>query len=302
MTCRSLLIYSLFFFLVACAPAPTEQASPLEPTKAESEAVTPTRTETAKLAIALTKQAPLGSLNKETCLTAGGHIEQLTLESEFLDKPLSYRVYTPPCYYEHTDQRYPVLYLIHGQTYNEDQWDRLGADEAADALIAAGNMPPFLIVMPADASHYTQPAANGFDEAVIEELIPWVDKSYRTLPDRAFRAVGGLSRGASWAIHLALTHADLFGALGGHSPPVFQEDASKMRGWLDAFDAARLPRMWLDIGAGDQEAILSSAIWFEALLNERSLPHEWHLFPGNHSEEYWSSHVELYLRWYAGDW
>ena len=288
----------LLLLLVACVPAALQP--PSEPAPTGESLDTPTATP--ELSIGLTKPAPLGTLDKETCLVAGGAIEQHALASEFLDKALTFRVYTPPCYTEHAEESYPVLYLIHGQTYNDDQWDRLGAGEAADALIAAGDLAPFIIVMPADASHFTQPTASGFDEAVVEELIPWVDLNYRTLADRAHRAVGGLSRGASWAIHLALTHPELFGALGGHSPPVFQEDAPKMRGWLDNLPARLAPRIWLDIGNHDQRAILDSAIWFEGLLNERSLPHEWSLFNGNHSEDYWSNHVELYLLWYAAEW
>jgi enterochelin esterase-like enzyme len=242
------------------------------------------------------------ALGKETCLATGGEVEALEIESELLDHPLALRIYTPPCYDVHTDARYPVLYLIHGQTYNEDQWDRLGADEAADALIADGDLATFIIVMPADESHYTQPSANNFDEAVVEELIPLVDETYRTQADREHRAVGGLSRGASWAIHLALTHPELFGTVAGHSPPVFQEDAPRMRTILDEMPAELRPRIWLDIGQRDQQAILESAIWFEGLLDERDIPHQWSLFEGDHSEEYWSSHVELYLRWYAQDW
>ena len=65
-----------------------------------------------------------------------------------LPLPLSYRIYLPPCYDEMEDARYPVLYLIHGQNFNDDQWDRLGVDESADALIAAEEMSPLLIVMP----------------------------------------------------------------------------------------------------------------------------------------------------------
>ncbi len=241
-------------------------------------------------------------LGKETCLAAGGTVEAFSLPSELLDHALRLRVYTPPCYEAHTDALYPVLYLIHGQTYTEDQWDRLGADEAADALIADGEVAPFIIVMPADESHYTQPSANNFDEAIVEELIPWVDQTYRTLTDRESRAVGGLSRGASWAFHLAFSHPELFGAVGGHSPPVFQEDAPRMRGLLDDLPVELRPRIWLDIGERDQRSILESATWLEGLLDERDIPHHWMLNPGDHSEEYWSSHVELYLRWYAQDW
>jgi enterochelin esterase-like enzyme len=235
------------------------------------------------------------------CLAAGGQVELFEQESEYLDAGLRFRVYTPPCYTELPEQRYPVLYLVHGQTYNDDQWDRLGADEAASELIAAGELPPFIIVMPYDISS-NQPSLDHFGEAVIEELLPWVDANFRTLADREHRAVGGLSRGASWAIHLALTHPELFAAMGGHSPPVFVEDASQVRGWLDTIPAELMPRIWLDIGERDQQAILSSAIWFEGLLSERNIPHEWSLFAGDHSEAYWSSHVAVYLRWYAREW
>lgn len=235
------------------------------------------------------------------CLMAGGRVEVIENESEYLDAGLRFRVYTPPCYDELPEQRYPVLYLVHGQTYNDDQWDRLGADEAASDLIAAGELPAFIIVMPYDISS-NQPSLDHFGEAVIEELLPWVDANLRTLADREHRAVGGLSRGASWAIHLALTHPELFAAVGGHSPPVFVEDAPRVRGWLDTIPAELMPRIWLDIGERDQRAILESAMWFEDLLSERNIPHEWSLFAGDHSETYWGGHVEMYLEWYAREW
>jgi enterochelin esterase-like enzyme len=251
--------------------------------------------------VSLTKETPAPQLTKEVCMAVGGHIEVLDISSEFLDSGMQFRVYTPPCYEENGDERYPVLYMVHGQTFNDDQWDRLEADETATELIAAGEVVPFIIVMPYDRAS-TQPAEDKFGEAFIEELVPWIDAEYRTIAEREFRAVGGLSRGASWAIHFGLIHPELFGAVGGHSPPVFQEDASRVRGWLDGIGAELMPRFWMDIGERDQRAILDSAIWFEGLLNERDIPHEWYLFAGDHSEEYWNSHVELYLRWYAAEW
>lgn len=256
----------------------------------------------ATLSVALGKETPGPQLTKEECLAAGGEVEQFNIESEYLDAGMRFRVYTPPCYEEERTERYPVLYLIHGQSFNDDQWDRLGADETADELIASGELAPFLIVMPYDVSNYTQPSANEFDESLIEELLPWVDEHYRTVAEREARAVGGLSWGASWAIHLGLTHPELFGAVGGHSPPVFSEEASKVRGRLDGIPGELMPRFWLDIGERDQAAILQSARWFEGLLNERDIVHEWSLFAGDHSEGYWGSHVEMYLRWYGADW
>lgn len=252
-------------------------------------------------AVSLTKETPAPQLTKDVCMAAGGELQIKEIESEFLDSGMRFGVYTPPCYEENVDQRYPVLYLVHGQTFNDDQWDRLGADEMANELIAAGEAAPFLIVMPYDRAA-TQPSVDKFGDAFIEELVAWIDAEYRTIAEREFRAVGGLSRGASWAIHFGLTHPEMFAAVGGHSPPVFQEDAPRVRGWLDGIGAELMPRFWLDIGERDQRAILDSAIWFEGLLNERDIPHEWYLFAGDHSEEYWSSHVELYLRWYAAEW
>ena len=121
-----------------------------------------------------------------------------------LPEPMVYRIYLPPCYDEQPELAYPVLYLIHGQTYTDTQWDRLGVPEIADRLIAAGEVAPFIVVMPRDRV-WREPAEDHFGMAVEQSLIPWVDEHYRTIPDRAHRAVGGLSRGErgrfTWGFH-----------------------------------------------------------------------------------------------------
>lgn len=235
------------------------------------------------------------------CWSQGGRFEQGSLRSDLLKLPMEYSVYLPPCYDQQPERRYPVLYMIHGMNYNHDQWDRLGADEAADALVAAGEVSPFIIVMPRDRS-WEQPEDDPFGQVLVEALIPFIDETYRTLPEREFRAVGGLSRGAGWAVHLGLSRWDLFGAIGGHSLPVFWSDTGRVRGWLAAIPPESMPRIYLDIGEKDREAILNSVHWFENLLNEQGIPHEWYLFTGYHEEAYWSAHVTDYLRWYAAGW
>lgn len=270
----------------ASSPAPaasttassTPTASPLPPTQ------TPTQT-----------PAP------PACLKAGGYIETGEVRTELLRLPLEFRVYLPPCYQEQPDRRYPVLYLIHGQSYNDDQWDRLGADETADALIAAGEVPPFIMVMPRDRV-WTQPTEDPFGQAVAEALVPWVDENYRTRADRTSRAVGGLSRGAGWAVHLGFSRWELFGAIGAHSLPVFWTDLPHLRAWIDAIPREALPRIYMDLGDKDRLQLSRSAMWFEELLTEKNIPHEWHLYSGYHEEAYWEAHVEEYLRWYARGW
>jgi enterochelin esterase-like enzyme len=199
------------------------------------------------------------------------------------------------------NNRYPVLYLIHGQNFDDDQWDRLGVDETADELIAMGEIPALLIVMPRDRS-WSQPTEDMFGQAVAEQLLPWIDQNYRTRPLREFRAIGGLSRGAGWALHLGLSRWESFGTIGLHSLPVFWTDLPDIKAWLDAIPHESLPRIYMDLGDKDRPQISKSAIWFEELLTEKNIPHEWHLFPGYHEEDYWIEHIEEYIRWYSKNW
>jgi enterochelin esterase-like enzyme len=244
---------------------------------------------------------PVPSPTPLTCLEAGGRVITDTLESELLPQPLDYRIYLPPCYDELEDQRYPVLYLIHGQSFNDDQWQRLGATEIADRLVGRGELPPFIIVMPRDRI-WLEPAEDPFGQALVEELIPHIDAAYRTIPERAARTVGGLSRGGAWALHLGLSEWETFGAVGLHSGFAFQSDIAHVKLWLDAIPLEQMPRFYLDVSDNDRPEIAQSATWFERLLTERGIAHEWYLFPGYHEETYWAAHVEQYLRWYAQGW
>jgi enterochelin esterase-like enzyme len=273
-------------------PTPTARLIPSLTSTATRLAVTATVTLTPTVTATSTPLA---------CWKSPGRLVKSSLNTEFLRLPLDFRIHLPPCYDVERSRHYPVLYLIHGQSFNDDQWDRLGADETADSLAAAGELPPFIIVMPRDRTG-DQPPEDGFARAVAEVLLPYVDKNFRTIADRQHRAVGGLSRGAGWSVHLGLVYWDLFGALGAHSPAIFHEDARLMRVYLDEIPAGSHPRIFIDVGEKDRPEIYDAAIWFEQVLNEKDVPHEWYLFPGYHEEAYWHAHVEKYLRWYAKEW
>ncbi len=304
----SLLITSLY--LAACSqevsrpPAADPDPSTLTPsptvtiTATPFLAASPTSTTTpAPIPKATATRAP--SQAPKTCLTEGGRIETHTLSTELSQWPWEFRVYLPPCYDQEPERRYPVLTLIHGSTFNDDQWDRLGADEVSDDLIAEGEIEPLIIVMPRDR-RWVEPNEDPFGEAVVDHILPWVDATYRTLTAREFRAIGGLSRGAAWAVHLGLSRWEEFGAIGGHSLPVFWTDTPKVRDWLGDIPMEQQPRFYLDIGENDY--LIESATWFEGVLDELNIPHEWYLFPGRHEESYWESHMDGYLRWYTLPW
>ncbi len=234
-------------------------------------------------------------------MRAGGRVEVSEFTTVLLRDPLVYRIYLPPCYDSDKDRAYPVLYLIHGQTYSDTQWDRLGAPEVADQLIAKGETAPFIIVMPRDRV-WLEPTQDNFGLAVEQALIPWIDEHYRTIPDRSHRAIGGLSRGGAWAVHVGFSHPDLFGAVGVHSGFVFYTDVSSFILWLYHIPEGMIPRIYIDIADKDRPEISSSAIWMENKLTEFGIPHEWHMYIGEHEEPYWQSHMEEYLRWYAKEW
>jgi len=263
------------------SPTPTSTASPVSPTPSP---LPPTFTPTAL-----------------ACTGPSGRIETGEVTAEYLPGSLHFNIYLPSCYDAQPDRRYPVLYLLHGQGYTDSQWIRLGVPEICDALIASGELPPFLVIMPHNRV-WKQPSEDKFGQALMEELLPWVEAHYRTLPDREHRAIGGLSRGAAWAVHLGLSQWEFFGAIGAHSLPVFLEDVSDIDGWIDQIPVESFPRMYLDIGDHDRPEVLESATWFEELLTQKDIPHEWYLFSGEHDETYWYSHVEQYLRWYAAEW
>ena len=148
-------------------------------------------------------------------------------------------VYLPPDYDAQAKKRYPVLYLQHGGGEDETGWIRQGrANVILDNLIASGAAKPMIIVMaygyakragspapnPAAAAPGSPQAAQArnemakaFEDDVTQVLIPFVDKTYRTLPDRDHRAMAGLSMGGFQTFHVTLNHLDLFSHIGGFS-------------------------------------------------------------------------------------
>jgi len=279
------------------SPSPSPTSSPTF--QQTSTATTVRAVPTTELVATLEHPSPTLSPTSLSCWQQGGTIERAQIESDRLPKPLEFRVYTPPCYGQQPQRRYPVLYLIHGQSFDDGQWDRMGADEVADALIAGEQISPLIIVMPRDRV-WSSPEVDKFGEAVVHDLIPWMDQAYRTVPERAHRAIGGLSRGASWAVHLGILNWDTFSAVGAHSLPVFPSDTNNIRKWLQAIPEESVPRFFIDIAELDRWSV--TATWFENILTEMDIPHVWHLYTGYHNEEYWQSHMEEYLRWYTQDW
>jgi enterochelin esterase-like enzyme len=232
-----------------------------------------------------------------TCLSAPGLVKHDVVTTT--KPPQEFLIYLPPCYAETKDEHYPVLYLLHGQTYNQDQWVRMGTTTIADELIHTDQAAPFIIVFP-DDRYWNSPAGSLFGERFIHNLIPYVDENYRTIADRKGRSLGGLSRGGGWTAKLGFDHVELFGAFGLHSPAFFKDNAPYLEKIIQGIPDETRPRLWMDIGDADTE--LTQAILFDEVLTRNSYIHEFHRYAGDHTETYWSAHLEQYLRWYVQVW
>ena len=232
------------------------------------------------------------------CAYSSGSIEDISIESNLLTRPLAVKIYLPPCYNKARSPGYPVFYMIHGQTFENDQWQRLGLLTAADHLILAGSIRPMIIVMPYDVSWTIGPENSSFDEAFVKELIPYMDENYNSCPDRGCREVGGLSRGGNWAVYLGFAHPELFTAIGAHSAPLFYGEILRITTILQAGElSGKLPGIYIDVGNKDEN--INQVLTYVNLFKKYNVPYLFTEFAGYHSEDYWSAHVQDYLMWYS---
>ena len=277
---------ALLIGISACSPSQS-----LSPTATSTPPPSPTATFTPSPVPPTATPTPL------TCLTQPGKVEQGVVNATI--PPQEYLIYLPPCYSELTDLRYPVLYLLHGQTYTDDQWVRLGVPQAMDAMFASGAGVPFIVVFP-DDRYWNSDYGPGFGDRLVGALVPYIDATYRTIPNRENRALGGLSRGGGWTAELGFTNPRLFGSLGFHSPAIFTGDGFIVEKRVLAIPEDLRPRIWVDAGDNDHE--LKSILEFERMLTRHQIPHEFHFLSGDHSETYWGLRVPDYLKWYAQAW
>jgi enterochelin esterase-like enzyme len=250
--------------------------------------------------IAIDTPATVYTKTPEGCFETRGHFDFVEVPSVMMNYPMEARVYLPACYEVEVDRTYPVLYFIHGQSFNDDQWDRLGADEALDEIVKSGKYEPFIIVMPKETNYMNNQWDSKFGPSLAEELVPWIDNKYRTMPERSGRAIGGLSRGAAWAMRTGMIYWETFNSIGCHSFAPFRGDFNEAPFWFKVIPPEDLPRIYIDMGVLDVN--LDPANVFETRLTKYRIPHEWHIFLGTHNENYWSAHVSEYLEWYSEGW
>ncbi len=194
-------------------------------------------------------------------------------------------VYTPPGYDPNGQTRYPVLYLLHGYSDDASGWTAVGkANLILDSLIADGKAKPMIVVMPLGygapeivqrtpefAAPFHDPVLRDknfdkFRQALIEEVIPQVERLYRATPDRASRAIAGLSMGGSESLLTGLNRPDKFAWVGAFSSGGLGDDFPADFPHLSAAINTQLRLLWIACGTDDHLITLNRKLvsWLKA--------------------------------------
>jgi enterochelin esterase-like enzyme len=286
----------------AVAPIPTATPITLPPTPPITPSATPANTPTATSTATPTATATASPTPTPTPCAQPGRIETGIIASP-LDEDFSYRIYLPPCY--GADGRsYPTLYLLPGNTYTDALWQIIGIDKAAETGILAGQYPPLLIVMPfsGPVANFTSGGPGSYETLILDDVIPYIEATYCAIPDPAYRALGGVSRGGYWALEIAFRHPEQFVSVGGHSAALLDEYAGPtVNPQVTALtnDLGDL-RIYLDIGRNDW--VRANTLQLHEDMAAAGIPHDWFLNDGVHEEAYWTAHLDDYLTWYTAPW
>ncbi len=211
-------------------------------------------------------------------------------------------IYTPAGYDNNTTKRYPVLYLQHGSGENETGWNVQGkANLILDNLIAGKKAVPMIVVM--DNGYATlsgdnkpfNPKPTGpfpFEQVLTDEVIPLIDKSYRTVANKDNRAMAGLSMGANQTMQIVMRNLDKFGYLGAFSGtanypksdpidvPTFMNGAFK-----DAHTLNRqLKLLWLGAGTKEPVPFPASIGAFRSMLDQTGVKYQYYVSEGTAHE------------------
>ncbi|HXP59669.1 MAG TPA: alpha/beta hydrolase-fold protein [Dongiaceae bacterium] len=217
-------------------------------------------------------------------------------------------VYTPPGYEPGFGKRYPVLYLLHGYSDDATAWVGVGcAHIILDNLIARKQAKPMIVVMP--LGYGTMEVVRGgwggvrradvwqenldkFRQTLLDEVMPQVEKAYRTLPTAKARAIAGLSMGGSESLLAGLNALDRFAWVGAFSSGGLGTNLASQFPALDEKANSQLRLLWL--GCGEQDGLLPANQKLSEWLNSKGIRHTWVHTPGQHSFRIWRRYLAQY--------
>ena len=243
-------------------------------------------------------------------------------DSTALQRKWSYAVYLPDGY-ETSNLKYPVLYLLHGHGQDLYAWVNFGhIQPTTDELIAHGEIPPAIIVMPDAGTTWFVDRKEKMETAVIQDLIGDVQHTFRVIEARNGRVVAGLSMGGYGALRFVLKYPEMFAAAGLLSPAIYDPEVPQGSGarragvfgaaefdpqvWKelnyptlwDAFLAKKIAvPMYINSGDDDDFFIEAEATRLYSLLRKNGQPAELRIVDGAHKWPVWESTIGDAMRY-----
>ena len=238
------------------------------------------------------------------------------IDSKVLNRKWAYSVYLPDGY-EASGLRYPVFYLLHGNGQTHTDWSVSGRIQpTTDELIATGRIPHTIIVMPDAGTTWYVDRKEKMETAFIQELMPDVEATFRTVTARNGRVIGGLSMGGYGSLRFALKYPEKFAAAALLSPAIYDPEPPETSGarrvgvfgaasydgaiWKqlnypplldDYFAKKQLVPMYINSGDDDDFMIEADATKLYSLLRAKRHPAELRIVNGAHSWPVWESTI-----------
>ncbi|HET7107554.1 MAG TPA: alpha/beta hydrolase family protein [Candidatus Acidoferrum sp.] len=263
---------------------------------------------------------------------APGRVECNSLPSKILSRSVPYCIVLPPSFDTEKTKHFPILYSLHGLGDNEQFFIHSGLWNLVEDQREKGELRNFLIATPDGGAGFYINAKDGkyrYEDFLLQEFFPFIEKRYRAAPGRSNRAISGVSMGGFGALHLAFRHPQLFGAVSAHSAALIE----KLPGFLGATPStsprARVfggvfgnppdPVFWdqnsplvlartanlaglkiyFDCGDNDDYGFYSGATALDKILTSRRILHEFHLYPGRHDAAYFAEHLPASLQFHS---
>jgi enterochelin esterase-like enzyme len=243
-----------------------------------------------------------------------GEVVTREIDSKALGRKWSYNVYLPDGYAT-SALRYPVMYLLHGNNGNLNDWSVQGhVQPTADELIASGRIPAAIIVMPDAGSTWYVDRKEKMETAFLQDLMPDVEARFRTITARNGRVIGGLSMGGFGSLRFVMKYPEKFAAAALLSPAIYDPEPPENSGarrvgvfGAQAYDGAiwkelNYPALWdtfiakkiavpMYINSGDDDdfQIEADATKLYSLLRQNRQPAELRIVNGTHSWQVWES-------------
>jgi S-formylglutathione hydrolase FrmB len=258
---------------------------------------------------------------------ATGRVECNKLPSKILARSVRYCVVLPPSFDTEKTRQFPILYFLHGLGDNEQFFVHSGAWNLTEDMWEKGQLKEFLIATPdADASFYinSKDGKDHYQDFLLEEFFPFIEKRFRVAAGREHRAIAGISMGGYGALHLAFLHPQLFVSACAHSAALVEKlpafigvdpDSPRARilgavfgnppdsAFWDRNSPLTLARtanlaglkIYFDCGDEDDYGFEAGATALDKILSARHIPHEFHIYPGRHDAVYFAEHLPASL-------